>query len=47
LKKCASKSHEPWKFATGGPNSLSTGVNDLFLIDGGTLLRSNVHICIP
>lgn len=46
-RKWASKLHEPWKFATGAPNSVRRGVVDLLLIDGGMALRSNVHICMP
>lgn len=45
--KCASKSHEPSKFATGSPNSLSRGFFFLSPIDGGMALRGNVHIFMP
>ena len=45
--KWASKLHEPWKFATGAPNSVKRGVADLLLIDGGIALRSKVHISMP
>jgi len=47
LEKRASKLQEPWKFATGGPKSASTGVTNLLVIEGGILPRSKVHICIP
>ena len=46
-KKWASKLHEPWKLATGAPNSARRGVADLLLIDGGIAFLSKVHISMP
>jgi hypothetical protein len=46
-KKWASKLQEPWKFATGGPNSVNKGVADLLLMDGGMAFRSKLHIFMP
>jgi hypothetical protein len=46
-KKWASKLHEPWKLATGAPNSANRAVADLLLIDGGMAFLSNVHISMP
>jgi hypothetical protein len=33
--------------ATGAPNSLKRGVEDLLLMEGGMAFLSKLHICMP